>query len=209
MKKLTIALLIIVALTQAATASPDASFDAVCGEIARRPIVTGDFTLTKTIKRINRTITSSGVFVISAQKGMVWDTREPFPSTLVVGADYIVQIMPDGGHSRLSARGNNTFLRISQVMKAVFTGNSLTLNDNFDVSFTSMNPLDGTWLARLVPKDSAVKTFAAAFILNGKGGVISAITVIQQNGDSMKYQLTNQRYPAALQAKTESLFDTQ
>jgi hypothetical protein len=55
---------------------------------------------------------------------MVWDTVSPFPSTMAVGRDFIIQTGLGGTKSKLDARGNETFISLADTISAIFSGNA-------------------------------------------------------------------------------------
>jgi outer membrane lipoprotein-sorting protein len=177
-------------------------FDRVCAALAEHPVIKGTFTQQKTINRLNRSLVSSGNFIITADLGMVWETLSPFPSTLAVGPDYLVQSTPSGVKTRLDAAGNEIFLRLSDTISAVFSGNSRKLLDNFENYFTESN---GSWTLGLIPSETSIKTFAARIIMEGDT-VIRRITLREQNGDSIRYELSNHSFPQGIDSGEKALF---
>ena len=187
------------------------AFKITCARLAEHPFIKGDFEQEKMLKRHNRPLKSSGNFIIAAEMGMVWITVEPFPSTLTLGKDYLIQYRPsarsserDGGQRTvLSARGNETFLRMAEVLSALFSGRSQGLLDNFEIFYTSGG---GTWELGLSPRDGVLDSFAEKIIMKGDT-VIKSIHLYQQNGDSVHYILSNHSYPAELNAHEKTFFD--
>jgi outer membrane lipoprotein-sorting protein len=183
------------------------AFLAVCAELSSHPLVRGTFTQKREIASLKRTLTSSGTFVISAKKGMLWNTEKPFPSKMAVGLTQIVQTTPDGGQTVLDARGNETFTRLALVMQAVFTGNSKVLEDNFKLYWTGRGKKDSAWTLGLVPLDSTLRAAAGRFILSGKKGVLNTLAMLQENGGTVTYTLKDLHYSPALNVDEEAFFD--
>jgi hypothetical protein len=191
-------------------------FDAVCADLAKNPVIKGGFEQTKTISRLNRSLVSKGDFIIAAELGMVWDTLAPFPSTMAVGRDYIIQSTPSGVKTKLDARGNETFLRLADTISAIFTGNSRLLLENFAVYFTESG---GSWTIALVPGEKSIRAFAARIVMSGESAragagrtqntAIRVITLYEQNGDTITSRLSNHSYPEALTLRERSLFAVQ
>jgi hypothetical protein len=177
--------------------------------------VKGNFEQEKIISRLNRSLVSSGNFIITAQLGMVWETLKPFPSTMVLGKDYLVQFRPAGQKTVLSAQGNETFTGMAEVLSAVFSGNSRGLLDNFEIYF---NGGGSNWEMALVPLEKAIASFAAKILMKGdmslqatalaaqQAAAIKSIVIYEQNGDSITYALSNHSYPAELSAAEKNLF---
>lgn len=178
------------------------TFRAVCASLAQHSYIRGNFEQEKTLSRLNRSLKSSGNFIIAADSGMVWDTVVPFPSTLVLGSDYLIQVRPGGQKTVLSAQGNETFISMAEVISSVFSGNSRGLEGNFNIYFSgSVN----SWELGLIPRDKAINTFAERIVMKGDS-VIKYIHISEQNGDSIRYNLSNHNFPAALNDNEKSLF---
>ena len=111
------------------------TFNATCVNLAEKPIIKGYFNQEKFLSRFNRSLMSSGNFIIAGEQGMVWETLQPFPSTMILGNDFIMQSRPDGQKSVLSAQGNETFTQMADVISSVFSGQSQGLLENFEVYF--------------------------------------------------------------------------
>ncbi|GHV95877.1 hypothetical protein AGMMS50293_21970 [Spirochaetia bacterium] len=186
-------------------------YTALCAELSSHPVIKGSFEQTKTIRRLNRSLVSRGEFLIAAEHGMVWITSAPFPSTMAVGRDFIIQSVPGGSKTKLDAGGNETFLSLADTISAIFTGNVQRLREQFDNYFTESRTADGTvWTLGLAPRESAVRLFAERIILSGgaggKSAAIRSITIYERGGDSVSYTLWDHRFPAALEADEQAYF---
>jgi hypothetical protein len=177
------------------------SFNRICAAMAEHRVMRGQFVQTKTLARLGRDLVSRGNFAVDAELGMLWDTQSPFPSVMAVGRDFIVQTS-GGRKSRLDARGNETFIRISQTMSALFTGDSKKLADNFELFFTE----NGVhWNLGLIPKDSSIRSFAALIIMRGDSNV-RQVVLHDQEGGSVVYDLSGHSYPATLSSDEKAYF---
>ena len=155
------------------------TFRAACLRLAENPFTRGNFEQEKKLKRLGRSLKSSGNFLIASRLGMIWDTVKPFPSTLVLGSDFLIQSRPGAQRTLLSAQGNETFLRMAYVISAVFSGNAQGLVENFQVYFSGA----ASWEIGLIPLDKAINAFAQRMIIKGDQ-VIRSIEITEQNGDS-------------------------
>jgi hypothetical protein len=187
------------------------AFKTTCSRLAEHPVVRGNFEQEKNLSRLNRSLKSSGNFIIAAGLGMVWDTVKPFPSTLTLGKDYLIQSKPNGQKNVLSAQGNETFLRMAEVISAVFSGNSQGLMDNFKVYFSANGgSADAAWELGLSPLNAAIGAFAEKIVMRGggapNGAAIRSILIYEQNGDTVQYVLSNHSYPAELNGNEKALF---
>lgn len=177
-------------------------YTAICDTLAGHPVVKGSFVQKKTLRSLNRSLLSGGFFIIDAELGIVWDTRSPFPSTMAVGRDYLIQSVPGGAKTKLNAAGNETFLRFSDTISAVFSGNAQKLLDNFENYFTESR---GSWTLGLIPSEGTIRSFAARIIMSGDS-VIRNITLYEQNGDTIQYELSDHVFPEDLGSDERALF---
>jgi len=184
------------------TAQTTPAFRTVCARLAQNPYIRGSFEQEKTLNRLNRSLKSSGNFLIIANLGMVWDTVRPFPSTLVLGKDFIIQSRPGGQRTVLNAQGNETFLGMADIISSVFSGNAQGLENNFNIFFTGS---PSSWEMGLIPLDSAITSFAQRIIMTG-ANAIRTIHITEQNGDSILYVLSNHSFPGTLDANENALF---
>ena len=178
------------------------TFDTVCANLAEKPIVKGNFEQEKHLNRLNRSLLSSGNFIIATKKGMVWETLKPFPSTMIMGNDFIMQLRPDGRKSVLSAQGNETFTQMADVISMVFSGQSQGLLKNFEVYFSGSV---SNWNMGLLPKNSVFATFILKITMGG-GSAIGSIRLFEPGGDTTTYTLLNHTYPANLNDHEEAFF---
>jgi outer membrane lipoprotein-sorting protein len=176
--------------------------DEVFSVFAAHPIITGTFVQAKTITRLNRALVSGGNFIIADGYGIVWETLKPFPSTMAVGRDFIIQSTASGAKSKLDAAGNETFIRMSDTISAVFSGDSKKLMANFENTVTKSG---GVWTLTLVPKESAVRSIIAKITMLGDS-VARVITLYEQSGDTIQYELSNHTFPGALTAREKAFF---
>jgi len=178
------------------------TFNAACAKLAEKPIAKGNFAQEKYLSRFNRSLKSSGNFIISAGQGMVWETLLPFPSSMIMEKDFIIQSRPDGQKSVLSAQGNETFMQMADVISAVFSGRSQGLLENFEVYFSGSV---SNWNMGLLPRDSIIASFAMRITMSGDSAIRS-ISIFEQNGDIITYTLLNHTYPAELNEHEKAFF---
>ena len=178
------------------------AFLKTCSSLAQNPIVRGNFEQEKILSRLNRSLKSSGSFLITKDDGMVWDTLRPYPSTLVLGRNYLVQFRPGGEKTVLSAAGNETFLRFAEVISAVFSGRPQGLLDNFEIYYRG----DPTaWELGLIPLDKAIKSSIERIAMAGNEA-IRFIDIHEQNGDFITYSMLNISFSSEMIEHEKSFF---
>ena len=185
------------------------TLQSVCEGLAKTPNTTGDFVQIKTINASGRKLKSSGAFII-AKEGIMWKTLKPFPSTLIVTNDSMIQIGGDGTKSVMSGADNQVFQNISQTLNSVFEGNSKSLEKNFTVEFKEAS--DGTWTAVLTPRDSTIGSVMKTLTLEGKASAgaveLNSLEMEETSSNKIRYEFANQKYPKELTADEKANFTT-
>jgi len=181
------------------------TFQKVSRAIAAHDIQKGSFTQTKHISRLQRNLTSSGFYVISKNDGIMWQTKKPFPSTMIVSASSIVQISASGKKNLLQTAGNATFESFAKVIASVFQGGNELSEKNFDLYFEGR---EGSWSLGLIPKDKAIRAVAEKFVLEG-GDFLQSVTMHEKNGDFVRYDFAGVTFPVRLTDDEKAIFERQ
>ena len=168
------------------------SLESVCASLAARPNTTGDFIQIKTINANGRQLKSSGKFIISTI-GIMWKTEKPFPSSLILTKDSMIQIAANGNKSVMDGKDNQIFANISDTLTSVFSGNS-----------------KGGWTLELRPKDSTIASVMERLVLSGAlengAAVLGKLEMAETSGNKIIYEFTNQKYPEELSADEKQNF---
>jgi hypothetical protein len=188
-----------------------ARFDTVCAHLARRPYTKGAFVQTRTLSRQNRSLVSSGDFIIAADLGVVWITKSPVPSITALGRDYMIQSVPGGTGTRIDATGNDIFISMADTISSLFTGNAQRLKSAFDNYYLEVLTAEGNvWIVGLVPKDRTFRNYAQRIVIEGllreQGAVIRSIVIFESSGDSLTYAFSQQYFPTALEDRERAYF---
>ncbi|MCL2210849.1 MAG: outer membrane lipoprotein carrier protein LolA [Treponema sp.] len=184
------------------TAQTMNTFNTTFANLAEKPIIKGNFVQEKYLNRFDRSLVSSGNFIIAVEQGMVWETLKPFPSTMILGKNFIMQSRPDGRKSVISAQGNETFTQMADVISVVFSGQSQGLLENFKVYFLGSV---SNWNMGLLPRDSAFASFVAKITMSGDSAIRS-IRLFEQSGDFITYTFSNLSNPSGLSDHEEAFF---
>lgn len=179
------------------------TFDSVCENLSKHPIMTGRFSQVKTISSVNRQMKSNGTFIFSLD-GIMWKTEKPFASSMVVGMTSVVQTLANGKQTVIDASSNQIFTSISTTLSAMFGGNAETLRANFDVDF---DVKDNLWNAKLNPKNNDVAKILKSLEISGNiAADLNKIVMSEANGDKIEYTFTEQKYPKELTVDEKAYF---
>lgn len=189
----------------AESAASNAEFKKVCQSISSHKITKGSFSQTKMIKKIKREIKSSGVFIVSIDDGVLWNTQKPFASSMAISSKGIVQTAANGKKTVTSASSNATFEQVSSLMTSLFNGDINMLDKNFDMEFIGDS---NNWNVNLTPKDASIKAFISTIEMAGKT-TINSMVLNEASGDFTKYEFSNQTFPSALTKDEKAAFSDQ
>ena len=170
--------------------------------LAAHKVTRGNFKQTKTITRISRTFISEGTFVIADGNGIIWDTQKPFPSTLVITSDKIVQKTPQGKNSTLDASDNAAFREFSNTIQAVFSGKPSELYSQFNIFFSVQG---NQWKLGLIPKEDVVRSMVSSIELHGDF-TLNSVLIKDGNQDLTQYEFSAHKYSEDLEPKEKDVF---
>ena len=188
------------------------SLESICSSLAEHPNTTGDFVQTKTILTNGRKLKSNGKFILSTL-GILWQTEKPFPSSLILTEDSMIQIAANGNKSVMDGKDNQIFANISDTLRSVFNGDAEKLQKNFKCDFSYDGKED--WKVELTPKDSTIAAVMSTLILSGKytgrgsqaaEASLNSLELIEASGNTIIYEFTNQKYPKELSEDEKQIF---
>jgi hypothetical protein len=187
------------------------NFNAICAQLANRQYTKGVFEQTRTLRRQNRSLVSSGDFIVAANLGLVWITKLPVPSITTLGRDFMIQSVPGGTRTRIDARGNEMYLNMADTISSMFTGNTQRLEAGFENYYMETRSANGkVWTIGLVPRERAFRNYAQRLVLEGfdneQGAVIRSIVIHERNGNSLTYVFSEQTFPLRLEANEQAYF---
>lgn len=189
------------------------TLEGVCKSLASHPNTSGDFKQTKTLQTNGRKLTSTGNFIF-CPLGILWKTEKPFPSSLILTEDAMIQIAANGKKSVMSGKDNQIFANISGTLSSVFSGNAEELKKNFNCKFEE--GADGGWKVYLTPKDSTIASVMKALLLSGSwdsgstgGAVLTSLEMTEMSENTILYEFANQKYPKELSADEKENFVTE
>lgn len=185
------------------------SLEILCESLAANPNTTGDFTQTKTILTNGRSLKSSGKFIISTY-GIMWKTEKPFPSSLILTENKMIQIAANGNKSVMNGDDNQIFANISNTLTSLFSGNITELQNNFNCTLSQNKE---NWSLLLSPKDSTIASVMQTLVLSGTyeknkndSAKLNSLLLTEVSGNTTLYEFSNQKYPKELSSDEKQIF---
>lgn len=201
--KLAIAFLLAAAVPSFADGIP---MDTVFSSLTERAVTSGDFSQEKTSPKLRRPLKSSGKFVFS-RDGIVWQTLKPFPSTMAVTKDAIIQTGADGKRTVLDGSSSDVFKTVASSLSSLFSGNRKVLEKHFTIRSYSSKGAD--WTLSLAPKDATVAGALKDIVISGSSAdgkaSLDEMKISQNDSNTTTYRLTNQTYRQELTPNEKAL----
>ena len=172
--------------------------------LAHPAMMCGRFEQAKTLVGLRRPVKSSGRFCVVVDKGVLWTTVLPFPATLRLTKDEIVESHGDQVTKRLSAHQEPAVGIINDLLFSLLQGDLKRLTASFAINSSVEQQ---AWTARLTPKEGGMKRVIGEIELNG-GEFVRQITIHEASGDATQIVFSAVATgPAALQPEEARQFE--
>ena len=193
---------------QAAPKTEASAAQALLAQVRQRvldaPVVRGQFTQRKTVQGFKQPLQSSGDFVVARGKGIAWQVRQPFASTLIVKPDSLLSRAADGSVAmQMKAQDEPVLRTINAMLFAVMAADLAQLSQHFEV--TGQVQASG-WKLHLVPRDPMLAQWLQSVDLRGQQ-FVQEVLLQEARGDRSQIQIQNPSAEQALRAQDASLFD--
>lgn len=170
------ALAMLAALNPVHAAIPAAKIQAM---LAKPAVMCGRFDQTKNLAGMKKPLAAEGRFCVVAGKGILWRTLKPFPSTLRLTRDEIVNYQGDRVAMRLDAKTEPTVRVINNVLFSLLAGDLGQLESLFEGD----GSVDGgSWNVALKPRQAALEKAIGTIRLEG-GSYVKSIVMNEASGD--------------------------
>jgi outer membrane lipoprotein-sorting protein len=147
--------------------------------LAKPQVMCGRFDQTKQLVGMKKPLASEGRFCVVAGKGVLWRTLKPFPSTLRLTRDEIVNYQGERVAMRLDAKTEPTVRMINNVLFSLLSGDLGQL----DALFDGEGAVDATgWHVALKPRQAALEKAIGTIKLEG-GAYVKSIVMNEASGD--------------------------
>ena len=193
---------------QAAPKTEASTAQALLAQVRQRvldaPVVRGQFTQRKTVQGFKQPLQSSGDFVVARGKGIAWQVRQPFASTLIVKPDSLLSRAADGSVAmQMKAQDEPVLRTINAMLFAVMAADLAQLSQYFEV--TGQVQAAG-WKLHLVPRDPMLAQWLQSVDLRGQQ-FVQEVLLQEAREDRSQIQIQNPSAEQTLRAQDASLFD--
>jgi hypothetical protein len=147
--------------------------------LAKPKVLCGRFDQKKQLVGLKNAVSSSGRFCVVADKGVLWRGLQPFPNTLRLTRDEIVQLRGDQVALRLDAKQEPTIRLINTVLFALLAGDLGELEKLFEIHGSIQN---NAWSVTLKAREAGLAKAIGSIALEGDA-YVRRITIHEASGD--------------------------
>ncbi len=176
----------------------------VQARLYNEPVLHGQFEQTQTLKGFSKPLVSKGEFMLSRERGVVWNTQNPFPSTLIVTRERIVAINGKSAPQKIDAAKEPGLKQVNDIVFALLAGDLKALSNQFEVSGDA--PARGGWKLKLTPRDANLARFLGPVDLSGDR-FVDAVHWRSGQGDETTIRFSKQSAATTLTADEAHRFD--
>jgi Outer membrane lipoprotein carrier protein LolA-like len=176
----------------------------VRARLVQEPVVRGAFEQRKLVKGFRNPLLATGEFVVSRQRGVLWRTREPFASTLVVTRDRVLARLADGQNARsLSARDEPGVGMVGETLFGVMAADVGVLAERFHMEGEIAG--ESRWRLVLLPRDAAMGRWLQRLELDGDR-FLKSVRLLEGSGDQSHIRLSRHSVDTVLTPDEEAQF---
>ncbi|PUA19791.1 outer membrane lipoprotein carrier protein LolA [Glaciimonas sp. PCH181] len=147
--------------------------------LAKPPVLCGRFDQTKQLMGMKKPLLSNGRFCVVSGKGVLWQTLKPFPNTLRLKRDEIVQMQGDRVAMRMDAKQEPVVRMINSVLFSLLAGDLSQLETLFDMDGSIQG---NSWKVALKARQPALANAIGTLALTG-GTYVKSVTINEASGD--------------------------
>ena len=158
-----------------------AQADGIRDRLAKPAVLRGEFEQTRHLQGFRNALSSQGDFVVARERGILWETHKPFPSTTVISKSRLLTRQADGSTEIVFDKSHSPAAGIiNALMLALLGGDMDALSKYFTLKETALP--DGAWRVELMPRRSALARVFERIVLEGDRYVRS-VHLEEKGGD--------------------------
>ncbi|MEO6919762.1 MAG: outer membrane lipoprotein carrier protein LolA [Collimonas sp.] len=184
MKRILTAALLACAAMSAHAAGP---VEKIQSMLAKPPVLCGRFDQSKQLVGIRKPLLSNGRFCVVNGKGVLWRTLQPFPNTLRLKRDEIVQMQGDRVAMRMDAKQEPVVRMINGVLFSLLAGDLSQLETLFELDGSIQG---NSWNVALKARQPALAKAIGTLALTG-GAYVKTVTISEASGDRTEITFSN------------------
>ncbi|AVA34605.1 MULTISPECIES: LolA family protein [Cupriavidus] len=178
---------------------------AVSARLSDAPVIHGQFEQTRRLAGFSNPLISRGDFVMAQGRGVVWATREPFASSLLVTPEKLVMRGADGKvQQEMQADAQPAMRLVGESMIAILRGDLRSLSTRFSVTGKLVGK--SGWTLTLTPTDAGVRRAFTRIDLAGDR-YVRDVRLVEASGDSTVVRMIDPAGAEKLSPSEEQRFE--
>lgn len=152
-------------------------------------VLKATFTQHRYLREIPKPIQSQGGLLLWSGKGLIWKTKAPFPSTILLTTKGLYQRDQGQKVPMIKAGQGGHEGALFDMLSKILNGSFAELKG---FTMVSMPPSQGKWKVVLTPTQPALKEFISSIEVEGDES-ISHLIIYRANGDRDDISVQNQK----------------
>ncbi len=162
------------------------TWQTVVAEIAEQATTPVRFEETQYRFYLDEPLVSRGRMRFEPPATLIREIADPEPMVLTIEANRLIRQTPDGRRREVALSEHPLIGNLAHLLLDLFNGNVADLADRFRVGFAS-GP--GGWSMRLTPRRDRVRQWIKVIRLQGNGGFVTRIVIVERNDDRTELRL--------------------
>ena len=162
-----------------------------------------DFVQTKTVRMLNSKLISRGKMYYQQTGKLRWQYLSPYQYTFVLNGNQ-VKLKSQGRNDVINVEQNKMFKEITRIMMNSVLGKCVDSSRDFKVALSGSG---NNWKALMTPQSKTMKQMfqSISVVFNYQRGTVSAVQLVEKNGDKNVIVLKNVKSNQPLHADLFSI----
>ena len=162
-----------------------------------------DFVQTKTVRMLNSKLISRGKMYFQQTSKLRWQYLSPYQYTFVLNGNQ-VKLKSQGRNDVINVEQNKMFKEITRIMMNSVLGKCVDSSRDFKVALSGSG---NNWKALMTPQSKTMKQMfqSISVVFNYQRGTVSAVQLVEKNGDKNVIVLKNVKSNQPLHADLFSI----
>lgn len=162
-----------------------------------------DFVQTKTVRMLNSKLISRGKMYYQQTGKLRWQYLSPYQYTFVLNGNQ-VKLKSQGRNDVINVEQNKMFKEITRIMMNSVLGKCVDSSRDFKVALSGSG---NNWKALMTPQSKTMKQMfqSISVVFNYQRGTVSAVQLVEKNGDKTVIVLKNVKSNQPLHADLFSI----
>lgn len=162
-----------------------------------------DFVQTKTVRMLNSKLISRGKMYYQQTSKLRWQYLSPYQYTFVLNGNQ-VKLKSQGRNDVINVEQNKMFKEITRIMMNSVLGKCVDSSRDFKVALSGSG---NNWKALMTPQSKTMKQMfqSISVVFNYQRGTVSAVQLVEKNGDKNVIVLKNVKSNQPLHADLFSI----